>query len=146
MSVKDEYKELTVKHGIRNTKQRELIFEILSSSENPVTAEEIYLKLKETDEGVNLSTVYRTLEMLCAKGIVVKSTFMNDDRARFQLNDTVHKHHLICLKCNMMVEIDTCPLEKLEETLESKTSFDITGHKLEIYGYCPKCKESKDKS
>jgi Fur family ferric uptake transcriptional regulator len=143
LSVEDEYKELMIKHGIKNTKQREMIYEILEESDNPVTAEDIFLKLKEGDEDINLSTVYRNLEMLCAKGIVSKSNFMNDDKARFELSGTVHKHHLICLKCNKMIKIDGCPLERLEKVLQDETSFDITGHKLEIYGYCPECKKSK---
>lgn len=144
MSIEDEYRELMNKHGIKNTKQREMIFEILERSECPITAEDIFLKLKEADEDINLSTVYRNLEMLCTKGIVTKTTFMNDDKARFELCGTAHKHHLICLKCNRMVQIDGCPLERLEKTLEDKTSFDITGHKLEIYGYCPDCKKLKE--
>lgn len=143
MPEKNCYRELMEKHGIKNTKQREMIFDILERATNPVTAEDIFLKLKETDAGINLSTVYRNLEMLYSLGIVLKTTFMNDDKAKFELKNPDHKHRLICIKCNSMVAIDGCPMEKLEKALELETSYDITGHRLEIYGYCPKCKGEK---
>ncbi|MDI6619461.1 MAG: transcriptional repressor [Clostridiales bacterium] len=143
MSVDGRYKELFENMGIKNTKQREIIFDVLSKSDVPITADELFIKLKDMDTSINLSTIYRNLDMMCDKGIITKTIFMNDDKARFEIKNTQHKHRLICIKCKRMVPIDDCPIEEFEKMLCKKTSFDITGHKLEIYGYCPKCKKTK---
>jgi Fur family transcriptional regulator, ferric uptake regulator len=138
-----DYEQVLALQGIKHTKQRKAIIEILVSSLSPVSADYIYLKLKEIDASISLSTVYRNLELLNSKNLVIKSTLMNDDKASFELNHMEHKHHLICVKCSKIVAIDDCPLEELEKKLHSKTDFDITGHKLEVYGYCPNCKNSR---
>lgn len=75
------------------------------------------------------------------KGLVNK-TLMGDGKARYELTGDGHRHHLICTNCHRMVPIDVCPLEKIEEDVVKKTNFDITGHKLELYGVCPDCKKN----
>lgn len=136
----NKYKDLLAREGLKNTHQRTAILNILEKSDVPITAEEIYLKLKEAHISTCLSTVYRNLEALISRSIVTKTTIMDDDRSKFALNYKQHRHHLICLGCTKMVQIDTCPLSELEKTLHDSTGFDVTGHKLEIYGYCAECK------
>jgi len=64
----------------------------------------------------------------------------------YELNRQEHKHHLICSGCRKMFTVDECPLEDYEKSLSNKLDFDITGHKLEIFGYCKECKNLyKDK-
>ncbi|QNK42566.1 transcriptional repressor [Caproicibacter fermentans] len=52
-----------------------------------------------------------------------------------------HKHYLFCLGCNKVLAINRCPLGNYEESLAKETNYIISGHKLDIYGYCPKCRE-----
>ena len=68
---------------------------------------------------------------------------MGNDRARYELNLNEHKHHVICVGCHKMISFLDCPVEEFEKKLKEKIDFDVTGHKLEIYGYCQECKFTK---
>lgn len=125
--------------GCRKTKSRLAVFDILQKLQMPATADEIYMKLKQQGMSTNLSTVYRTLDMLESKGMLEKVT-ITDGKARYQLSHG-HRHHIICTCCNKVMPIDGCPLAELEKNVGKETSFDITGHKLELYGICPDCKK-----
>lgn len=138
-------KEYLNKHGMKSTKQRNLIFNILNQAQN-MTAEEIYLELRKVDYAINLSTVYRILDIFIDKGIALKSNFPEEHKCIFEINRFEHKHHLICLKCKKIVCIDDCPLAEFERHIEQQTDFNITDHKLEIYGYCNNCKGTLTKS
>lgn len=127
--------------GIKITKQRKSVFNFLDKTQGFLSAEQIYSGLKERDERINLSTVYRILELFVTKGIVIKSGIPNENKFVYEMNRTEHQHHLICIGCNRMVPVQGCPLEILQNSLMKNTDFDITGHKFEIFGYCPKCKK-----
>lgn len=134
------YKELLVNKGVKNTKNRDAILEILEKSEKPLTAEEIFLILKGNSDATCLSTVYRTMEMFDEKGVVIKSNSVDDGRSRYELKTMEHKHHVVCVACHKIIVIDQCPFAEFEKSLKDTINFDITGHKFEIYGHCNECK------
>lgn len=138
--AKGKEKNILTQAGCRNTRSRKAVILVLEKSEMPVSADEIYLNLKESGHNTNLSTVYRTLELLESKGLVEK-TIMNDGKARYMLISSGHKHHLICTQCHKTVSINVCPIEKLAREVGKETNFDVTGHRLELYGICPHCKK-----
>lgn len=140
MKDKADYKELLKREGLKNTKHRNSVLDILENSEQPVTAECIFLKLKEENVSINLSTVYRVLEKLYEKRLINKTNITDESKALYEINHMEHKHHLVCVGCKKMFSVDECPIEEYEKTLQKKLGFDITGHKLEIYGYCRDCK------
>lgn len=134
-----DYKELFAGKGLKNTQSRNLIYGVLSETGLPMTAEQIFIKLKETETSVNLSTVYRTLELFVEKGLVLKANMAESNKAMFEVNHHDHKHYLVCLNCREMIPVEGCPLEEYEKVLNKKIGFDVTGHKFEIYGYCKNC-------
>jgi len=136
----ERLKSLIQKSGLKHTKHRAVILELLEQNDQPATAEQLYSELLAKNIPVNLSTVYRTLDALCEKDLVTKLTIDGDNRALFEFNSFLHRHHLICLGCKKIVTIESCPLGNYEQTLENSTHFAITGHKLDIYGYCPDCR------
>ncbi|MCX7709106.1 MAG: transcriptional repressor [Clostridia bacterium] len=138
-----EYKEVLKREGLKNTKHRTSILEVMEHSEVPLTAEEIFIRLKEWNVAISLSTVYRVLETLVTKDLVNKSSISNDSKALFEINRMEHKHHLVCMGCKKMVSVEGCPFEEFEKKIQGTNGFDITGHKLEIYGYCAECKHGK---
>ncbi len=75
------------------------------------------------------------------KNLAVKLNIAGDGRTLFEFNRMVHKHYLVCLGCKRIVAINGCPLEDYEKTLAKETNYSIEGHKLDIYGYCPECRE-----
>lgn len=133
------YTEILKREGMKSTRHRNAILLLLEQSEHPMTAEELYISLMEKTASINLSTVYRTLDTFVSKNLVIKST-MDDGKARYELNHHEHKHHLFCVGCHKVISIEDCPMGELQEILKKKIDFDVTGHKLEIYGYCHNCK------
>jgi Fur family ferric uptake transcriptional regulator len=109
-----------------------------------MTAEDIFLLIKEEAGSMAISTVYRNMEALQELGVIAKTIF-NDGKARYELSRENHVHHLICLNCKKSVTIDKCPLEQMEKELKERAGFDVMEHKLEIYGYCEKCKRQNTK-
>ncbi len=134
------YKDTLKKSGLKNTKHRTAVIEILAQSSQPISAEEIYFMLKESKVDINLSTIYRTLEVFAANDIVTKLNLTGSSKALYEYNMMTHRHYLICIKCKKIVTIEHCPLQDYEALLEKHTDFSIVGHKLDIYGYCPECK------
>ena len=125
----------------KSTKQRNKIIQVLRDAKRPLTAEEIYLLVKDELPSVVISTIYRNMEAL--KNIIVKTVY-NDGKARYALTKEKHTHNLICLKCKKSIAIEKCPLETMEKNLSEQNSFEILEHKLEIYGHCKDCMRIKE--
>ena len=142
MQETGNYSNILKREGLKNTKHRNAILEVIENSIQPISAEQIFLELKEKKNAINISSVYRILESLVSKGLVIKTNITGDSRATYELNHSEHKHHLICSGCKKMFSIDGCPLEEYEKQLKDKMDFDITGHRLEIFGFCKECKST----
>ena len=133
---------LFVKYGCKNTKPRQAISEILESADTPVSAEDIYINLINKGMKVNLSTIYRSLELLEGYGSVNK-TVISDGKALFELTKEAHTHQIICTKCSKMIPVDLCPISDLQQQIEKSTKFKITGHRIELFGICAECRKIK---
>ncbi|HOV69495.1 MAG TPA: Fur family transcriptional regulator [Clostridia bacterium] len=129
------------KCGLRITPHREKILDILEKSDQPIPADRIFIMMKDDDIDINLSTVYRALEALVSKGLAVKLDIGGENKVYYAYNNNVHSHYLVCLGCKSITTIDYCPLEEYEKKLEEEREFSVSGHKLDIYGYCPGCKK-----
>lgn len=139
----DEVKQLFKSKGIKNTQQRHMLYTLLKNGKQPITAEEIYKIISgELDVPLNLSTVYRILDVFTEKGLVLKSQINLNGKALYEINHMEHRHHLICIKCKEIIPIKGCPLGKYEDQLEKQTGFRILEHNLEIKGICPKCQKN----
>lgn len=125
-----EINEILSNVGLKCTRQRINVMEVLLKSKSPLTAESIY----EMSEGMSLSTVYRIVEKLYEKGIVNKNTIQDSDKFYYEMSADKHRHYAICLGCGGMKYVDICPVHTPEID-----NFTVTGHKLEIYGYCDRC-------
>lgn len=133
-------KKLFQKNGIKNTQKRQWIYEVLITHQDPLSAEAIYqILLKNANEDINLSTVYRTLDVFTQKGLIIRNTLSLDDRATYEINHHEHRHHLMCVACGAIEPIKGCPLESYERELIKETGYLVLEHKLEILGICPKC-------
>lgn len=144
LKEKLEYEDDLKRNGLKTTKSRKSIIDILIQSNQPIAAEQIYFELKEKKIEMNLSTVYRTLETLEDIGLVSKIIIMDDDRMLFEYNKMEHRHYLICINCKKIVTIPGCPLKSYEKELENETKFTIVRHNLYLYGYCFDCQRKNE--
>ena len=144
LSEKKAFQNLLNSKQLKNTKHRNSILELIEQYQQPLTVENVYLQLKAQGITISLSTVYRVIETLLSKRILLKTNVQGDQRAFFAINRLQHQHHLLCLKCRKMLAVDGCPLAAYEKTLEDSLGFAIQGHNLEIYGLCAGCKKQEE--
>ena len=130
--------------GIKWTRQRKNVYGILQAAAEPLSAVQIYRMTENLAQGGEyaLSTVYRILAAFEEKGIVSKTTWVGDGAVVYELNRGGHTHYAVCLECHKRIALQSCPFAHLH--LEQETEdFEVTGHKLELYGYCKACKREK---
>jgi Fur family ferric uptake transcriptional regulator len=126
--------------GLKNTKQRTAILEVLEEAEQPLSAEQIFTSLQNNKVAISLSTVYRALDLMVEKDLVSRIDFAEEGKTLYEKTGGLHKHYLYCLGCNIMLPIKHCPLHEYEKELQEDTGYDIVGHKLNVYGYCGNCR------
>ena len=122
--------ELLEKSGLKCTKQRSAVLEVLMKEQTPITAEKIQEK-----SGVSTATIYRILDLMCEKNLVIKSQLLDNPNHTYELNRNEHKHYAVCMDCKGVTPIDCCHYHS-----EISDGFQVTGHKIEVYGYCKNCK------
>ena len=137
-----KYCDILKNNGLKNTNHRCAILKILDNCTQPLSARQLFLKLKANEINVDISTVYRNLDLLTEKNIVLKLNLLDENEVLYELNNMEHKHYLICQACNKIKSINFCPLGNYKKELESKNDFTIIDHEINIYGYCSKCKKA----
>lgn len=135
--------KLNEKH-LKITKARKLILELLKDL-SPQTVDELDLILRSKDEKLSLSTIYRTCETLAEHGLLLKSNLTDDGIARYEYLKSEHVHHAICLGCGRIIPIDDCPFGQFDQLMKSKYNFNVSSHRIEIYGYCSDCRKQAKK-
>ncbi len=138
-SLKERLKEKSCKL----TPQRRFVLETVIENEGRhLSAEEIYELVREKCPEIGLATVYRTVQMFEEIGIVYKQNFV-DGKSRYEISkgDDHQHHHLVCQKCNKVIEVEEDLLDQMEEKISTKYNFKITNHTLKFVGLCENCKE-----
>jgi Fur family transcriptional regulator, ferric uptake regulator len=122
------------------TRPRELIASILQREPRFLSAAEIYQLLKRDAARVSLSTVYRTLDRLRAKGEVTERADA-DGEATFMLCEPAHHHHhAICGECGRVEDVDCAATDQFAESLRTLHGFELDGHAMEFFGRCRACR------
>ncbi len=122
--------------GLRRTRQREAVIRaVFDPTRSHATAEEIHREATRHLKGIGIATVYRTLRLMVRMGIV---SYLNtgDGKARYEPNHGLYHHHVVCIRCGLLVEIPNQPDSFLES---NETGFAITGSSVCYFGYCPQC-------
>ena len=129
MQLNKQFKQF----GYKMTTGRETTIDVLSKTDEHLSAEDIYIKVHSINPAIGLTSVYRTLELLVNMGVASKFDF-GDGRARYELAEgpkgAKHHHHLVCTGCGRIVDYSE---------LSRKYNFRITSHLVQFYGLCNKC-------
>ncbi|MGM8363838.1 peroxide-responsive transcriptional repressor PerR [Virgibacillus sp. W0181] len=123
--------------GVRITPQRHAVLEYLLTSMTHPTADEIYKALESKFPNMSVATVYNNLRILREIGLVRELTY-GDSSSRFDSNTDAH-YHIICNECGKIVDFDYPSLNEVESLAEQITGFNVSHHRLELYGNCPDC-------
>jgi Fur family ferric uptake transcriptional regulator len=121
------------KAGIRMTKQRLAIIEVLAETDDHPDASEIFHRAFAKDSSISLSTVYRTMRILEQSGTIHRHAF-DDGRARFEKAGGEHHDHLIDMDTGAVIEFRSEKIEQLQAEIARELGYDIVRHKLELYG------------
>lgn len=119
-----------------------MILSVLREASYPMTCEEIYGKVSRL--GLNLSTVYRSLNSFAKAGLVKKETG-EEKKNVFSLVTSKDHHILVCVRCHKRVELPGCPYHEANSRISASTGFQILDHSTEIYGVCPECQKKAKK-
>jgi len=125
-------------HGYRLTPQRMMVLSAIENSDNHISAEEIYAQVVAKYSHVNISTVYRTLELLKRLGLVTE-TDLGGGRVRYHPTDKGHHHHLVCQECGKIIDLDESVLSSLKSALLREYKFSADLRHLAIFGRCANC-------
>lgn len=126
--------------GYRLTPQRLMILSAIEGSQNHISAEEIYSVVAAKYPYVNISTVYRTLELLKEIGLVTE-TDLGEGRVRYHPADKGRHHHLVCQECGAVIDLDESVLGPIRDTLLREYNFTADLRHLAIFGRHVKCKK-----
>lgn len=134
--------------GYKLTPQRRAILDVIIDNEGKhLSTEEIYDIVKVGCPDIGLATVYRTLQLLEKMKVVCRMNF-DDGCNRYELvhhNEDHQHHHLVCINCGSVQEVQGDLLDALEASIEKKYDFKVTNHSLKFFGYCSKCRKSMNK-
>ncbi|MCK4403427.1 MAG: transcriptional repressor [Dehalococcoidia bacterium] len=131
--------------GYRLTPQRMLVIEALHRADGHISAEEIYEQLHSRYPYSNISTVYRTLELLKELNLVTETDF-GDGRVRYHVAEKGHHHHLVCHRCGKITDLDESALYPLKDTLLHDYGFEADLRHLAIPGECSECRRKGGQS
>ncbi len=136
-SIKGSLKD----RGIRLTRQRAILLELIDKSGEHLDAESLYQMAQKEDPKLNRVTVYRTLKLLKQGGLVDELDLMHQggDQHYYETRMKQEHAHVICLRCGKVEEYFGEPLQRLRRQIEETFSFDIRIARTEIGGYCAHC-------
>lgn len=135
--IKDSLKQ----KGIRLTRQRQILLDLIDKSGEHLDAEQLYHRAQAVDPKLNRVTVYRTLKMLKEGGLVDELDLMHveGDQHFYETRMKGEHAHIICLRCGKVEEFFGEPLQKLRRQVEADFGFEVVVQRTEVGGYCSHC-------
>lgn len=124
------------------TRSQEKILSLLKVLNRPISAQDLYVELRNKKHNIGLATVYRGLEALKLEGVVRVRTLGNGE----SLYNLVQRdrHYLTCLSCDRSIPLIECPVTQLEQQLQKSHQFKVYYHTLEFFGLCDRCQEEEN--
>lgn len=121
------------------TRQREQVAELVFTSDDHLSVDQIRRRLRERDAQVGLATIYRTLDLLVESGLVRAHDFGQGFRRYEPMQAQAHHEHLICQRCGRVEEFTHERLERMLPIIADEHGFQAERHRVEIYGVCRDC-------
>lgn len=123
----------------KSSKQRDRIMDFLQQADGHLTAEEIYKNLQAQGEQISLATVYRNLGVLEELNKIRRVAHPHDGYCYDKT--TVPHHHLHCIRCNRLVDIDLPYDASLNARIAEQTGAEVVSHSITVEGICEHCRK-----
>jgi Fur family transcriptional regulator, ferric uptake regulator len=135
------------KRGVRLTRQRQILLDIIDKAGRHLDAEQLFLLAQERDAKINRVTVYRTLKLLKLGQLVDELDLMHyeGDQHYYETRMKQEHAHVVCLRCGKVEEFFGQPLNRLRHQIESHFGFQVLVARTEVGGYCADCQVARDR-
>ena len=130
-------RELLSASGLRFTKQRSLIIQILNAQTDHLDADEVYRIARGQFPDISLSTVYRTLGSLKEYGVITEHHF-GEDHHHYETDQGNH-HHFVCENCRAIIEFKMDFVHTIQQNVTETQGFTITSADVSVRGLCKEC-------
>ena len=125
--------------GVRATRQRAAITQLLDSLGEFRSAQELHDELRRRGENIGLTTVYRTLQAMSTANVVDTLRTDTGESVYRRCSGSHHHHHLVCRSCGATVEVAGREVESWAAEVAAAHGFSDVSHTIEIFGTCPAC-------
>jgi Fur family transcriptional regulator, ferric uptake regulator len=131
------------KRGIRLTRQRRVLVQVIESAPRHLDADEILERAQKLDENITRVTVYRTLEMLKRQGLIDELDLLHlrGHRHFYETHGPRDHIHVACLRCGKVREVESPLYEELKQQISRDCGIEITVSRTEVGGYCEECRK-----
>ncbi len=143
-----DVREVLREHGLRYSRPRAVILDFFSEGDRHVSAEDLYLQLKQRGENLSLSTVYLNLNVLSESGVVRE--FQGSSGQKLYDSNVSPHYHLICKETGEVLDVpaptvDGVPLGRfLKRTIEAATGWEVEEPRLHLRGRSPSAAGAQD--
>jgi Fe2+ or Zn2+ uptake regulation protein len=129
--------------GLRATRQRQLVLDVLKDNPGHLDAEAIHDQVKIHDPRISLATVYRTLALLKRLGLVAEHS-LGEDHGHFEAAPTAPHYHFTCLQCRQVIEFNAPAVGEIVQDLATQEKLLVTETHLTLSGYCQACRPARE--
>lgn len=129
------------KRGIRLTRQRRVILEVMDSAEQHLDVDQILARAQKIDAAVHLVTVYRTIDLLKKQGLIDELDLLHlrGDRHYYETHGPRDHIHVACLRCGKVREFESRLYEQLKEQIAQDCGIRVSVSRTEVGGICNEC-------
>ncbi len=123
----------------RNTTQRAAILQVLTGTDEFISAQDLHAALRTQGSGIGLATVYRALQEMAGQGDLDTVRKDSGEVLYRQCGDLDHHHHLVCRSCGRTEEVEAPGVERWARAVAVEHGFVDLNHEVELFGLCPQC-------
>lgn len=138
MDIDSELIQALHNQGSHLTRQRLLVLEILNEVPGHLDAGMIYQEAKKRDKRISLATIYRSLAVLKAAGLVEENR-LGEEHGHFETLQNPQHYHFTCLSCGKVTEFETTRILDLVRELSEQSDWQVTKTLFHLQGYCTDC-------
>lgn len=135
----DQFIKFLRENGYLVTRQRRRIAEIIFNTPGHLSVEDTQNLLRQKKVSASIASIYRTLDVLIKSDLVVQHRFGKRFKRFEAVRHDQHHDHIICVSCGKVMEFKNDKIEELQQMVAKEHKFEITSHKLDIYGKCRSC-------
>jgi Fur family transcriptional regulator, ferric uptake regulator len=132
---------VTHETATRATAPRRAIAKLVARRRGHFTANDLLADAAAVDVRVGRATVFRTLDLLAARGQLERIDLPSGEHAYVACAPQEHHHHVVCRSCGRSVEVADAGLQAVVGEIGRRSGYRIESHRLELFGLCPTCQK-----